>query len=273
MTKGTERGAVIHPLSQPLLWRLHFTRAGVSSQVWTGCRAGAKVSAAWFSLWLQPGHGGTKPVGMGKPSSARGGGLYSFSSGSFFFFPQPSCLCRGGRMLAEWWAVVLLCGEMGGSEPLQTMQVSQHWGSLMALSCPFAFWHYSNKLSTPVSLGQVKEELMSSIRAASESPVLPELPSAPSATNGTCPCSGGGWRAVGTQWCLPRSAPCVPLQSLPPCCVLMCFYNKDNSAASCHFSSLSLVGGTNESPLWLYPTCPLGNKQAQMSLGYTSSCK
>lgn len=143
----------------------------------------------------------------------------------------------------------------------------------MVLSGCFAFWGYSNKLSPSVSLGQVKEELMSSIRGAAESPGLPELPSSPSAVNGACPCSGGGRRAMGTQRCLPRSAPHMPLQSLLPRCVLACFYNKDNSAASCHFYSLSLVGGTHRSPFQLYTTCPLGNKQVQRPLGCTSCCK
>lgn len=118
-----------------------------------------------------------------------------------------------------------------------------------------------------VSLGQVKEELMLSIRGAAKSPGLPELPSSPSAVNGASPCSGGGRRAVGTQRCLPRSAPCVLLRFLLPRCVLVCFYNKDNSAASCHFSSLSLAGGTNESPLWLYAACTLGKKQVQRPPG------
>lgn len=143
----------------------------------------------------------------------------------------------------------------------------------MVLSGPFAIWDYSNKLSPPVFLGQVKEELMSSIRGAAESPGLPELPSFPSAVNGACPCSGGGRRAVGTQWCLPGSALHVPLRSLLPRCVLVCFYNKDNSAASCHSSSLSLTGGTQGSLLQLYTTCPLGNKQVQRPLGCTSCCK
>lgn len=124
-----------------------------------------------------------------------------------------------------------------------------------------------------VSIGQVKEELMSSIRDAAESPELPELPSSSSSVNAVHPCSGGGQRAVGTQCRLPRSAPHVPLRSLPPCCVLVCFYNKDNSAAPCHFSSLSLVGGTKESPLPLYTACALGNEQAQRPLGCTSFCK
>lgn len=96
---------------------------------------------------------------------------------------------------------------------------------------------------------------MSSIRGAAESPGLPELPSSPSAAHGAPPGSGGGRKAVGTQWCLPSSAPCVLLQSLPPRCVLTCFSNKDNSSASCHFSSLSLRGGTRESPLWLCTMC------------------
>lgn len=114
---------------------------------------------------------------------------------------------------------------------------------------------------------------MLSIRRAAESPGLPELPSSPSAANGACPCSGGGRRAVGTQRCLLGSGPRAPSRSLLPRCVLMCFYNKDNSAASCHFSSLSLMGGTHQSPLQIYTACPLGNKQVQRPLGCTSCCK
>ena len=131
----------------------------------------------------------------------------------------------------------------------------------MVVSGPFVFPDNSNKLSPPVFLGQVKEELMLRIRGSAESPGLPELPSSPSAANGACPCSSRGRRAVGTRWCLLRSAPHVPLRSLPSRCVLACFYNKDNSAASCHCSSLSLTGGTHGSPLQFYTVCPLRKRR------------
>lgn len=115
-----------------------------------------------------------------------------------------------------------------------------------------------------VSAEQTKEVSTSSIRGAAEPPGLPELPSSPSAAHRACPCSGGGQKAVGNQWCLPRCAPCVLLQSLPPHCVLLCFSNKDNSSASCHFSSLSFRGGTHESLLWLCTMCSSGNEHPEV---------
>lgn len=77
---------------------------------------------------------------------------------------------------------------------------------------------------------------------------------------------------MGTQRCLPRSARCVPLRSLPPRCVLVCFYNKDNSAASSCFSSLCLAGGTNASPLLLHTVWPFG-RRLRGPLGCISCCK
>ena len=143
----------------------------------------------------------------------------------------------------------------------------------MVLSGPFAFWDHSNKLCPfclpRASKGRVDVKHQGSCRI----PGTAKAAFIPFCSERARPCSGGGQRAVGTQRCLPRSAPRVPLWSLPPPCVLACFYNKDNSAASCHFSSLSLAGGTNESPLWLYTACPLDNKQVQRPLGCTSCCK
>lgn len=263
MTKGTVRGSDLPPLGQPVLWRLCFTRVGVSKLAWVGCRA--KGSAGAFPSYCSQGLERLSPWERANfLVSAVGGSAHSFFPGSGFSAK-----------------LSLRSREDAGVPHHRGAGVAQsppaEHGSIMALRFPHSpfrsFWDYSNKLFPSVSLGQVKEELMSSIRGAAESPGLPELPSSPSAANGTCPCSGGGRRAVGTQRCLPRSAPRVPLWSLLPRCVLACFYNKDNSSASCHFSSLSLAGGTKKPPCRLCTTCPLGNKQAQRPLGCTSCCK
>ncbi|XP_074958674.1 uncharacterized protein LOC142061467 isoform X2 [Phalacrocorax aristotelis] len=131
----------------------------------------------------------------------------------------------------------------------------------------------SKHQGSSVTKGQVKEELMLSIRGAAKSPGLPELSSSSSAVNRAHPCSGGGQRAVGTQWCLPRSAPRMPFWCLLPHCVLACFYNKDNSAASCHFSSLSLVRGTHGFPTPALHCVSLRQQASAEAPGCASCCK
>lgn len=197
----------------------------------TSGRAGIEGSAD-FSSHCSPGM-----VGLSLWGLAVSGLCPLLSPASVF---QPSCPCRAGRMLAE----------------LSPIPGRQDWPRALAEhgehhSFKVSPWSFQvplpsgttviNSLSS-VSAEQVKEESMLNIRGAAESPGLPELPSSPSAANGAHPCSGGGQKAVGTQWCLPRSAPCVLLQSLLPRSVLTRFFNKDNSSASCHFSSLSLRG-------------------------------
>lgn len=95
--------------------------------------------------------------------------------------------------------------------------------------------------------------------------MLLDPPSSPSAANGPvlAQVEGEGlWGPSGgfPRWphacCCSRCSARAP----PPRCVLACFYNKDNSTASCRFSSLSLTGGTCESPLRLLATRPLSSK-------------
>lgn len=115
--------------------------------------------------------------------------------------------------------------------------------------------------------------MMLSIRRAVESPGLPELSSSPSAANGPCLAQVEGKGLWGCSGVFPDL---THAHRHGLCCLavsLTCFYNKDNSASSCHFSSLSPAGGTHQSPLQIYTACPLGNKQVQRPLGCTSCCK
>lgn len=124
-TKGTERGSDLPPLGQPVLWRLRFPRAGGSNLARAGCRAGAKGSAACFSLSLQPGDGGAEPVGMSRLSSACGGGL------CLFLCPQLSGFSAELSLWSREGAGRAACscppswGGRGGPEPLHSMGASQ----------------------------------------------------------------------------------------------------------------------------------------------------
>jgi len=106
-----DRGSDFPALGQPVLWRLHFAGAGVSSLARADCRALAKGSAARFSLSLQPGNGGAEPARMCKLSSARSGGLCPFFFPWLWFFSQAVCPCGAGRMLEEQCAAVPHCRE------------------------------------------------------------------------------------------------------------------------------------------------------------------
>ncbi|OXB73940.1 UNVERIFIED_CONTAM: hypothetical protein H355_008235, partial [Colinus virginianus] len=95
-----------------------------------------------------------------------------------------------------------------------------------------------------VTKGQVEEDPMSSIKGAAEFPVLLDPPSSPSAANGPvlAQVEGEGlWEPSGgfPRWPHAYCSLCSA-RAPPPRCVLACFYNKDNSTASCRFSSLSL---------------------------------
>ena len=135
----------------------------------------------------------------------------------------------------------------------------------MVLLCHLPFGIIVINHLPPVSLGQVKEDLMSSTREAAEFPVLLDPPSSPSAANRPVLAQVEGEGLWGPSGGFPRwpHACCCSrcsARALPPRCVLACFYNKDNSTASCRFSSLSLAGGTCESPVWLLATRPLSTK-------------
>lgn len=109
--------------------------------------------------------------------------------------------------------------------------------------------------------------MTSSIRGAAEFPALLESPLSPSAANGPVLAQVEGeelWGPSGgfPSWPHACCCGCCSARALPPRCVLACFYNKDNSTASCHFSSLSLVGGMCKSLLLLVTRRPLGSKRA-----------
>ena len=156
----------------------------MSSLARTGCRAGAKSSTACFSLSPQPGNGEAEPMGMCKLSSACGGGLCPFLF-PWLCFLQPSCPCGAGRMLAEQRAAVPHCGEAGVAQsPYRAWEHHSFEISSWSFQVPLPSGTIVISCVPSVSLGQVKEELMSSIRGAAAFPGLPELPSSPSAANG-----------------------------------------------------------------------------------------
>lgn len=154
-------------------------------------------------------------------------------------------------------------------------KATQLWAFLVVLLCPLPFGTIVINHLPPVSLGQVKEDLMSSTREAAEFPVLLDPPSSPSAANRPVLAQVEGEGLWGPSGGFPRwpHACCCSrcsARALPPRCVLACFYNKDNSTASCCFSSLSLTGGTRESPVRLLAMRPLSTKhQTQVKMSDT----